>query len=165
MRFILKQKLFAWGNDFHILNEQGKEVYFVDGTGIALVNRLTMKDSSQSEVAFIQQIVFSWGREYEIFRDGVLQARVSQKKLSRAKIVFGVDVPGPDDPQAEGDFYNHEYEFLLGKKVIARVSKQGLDEGYGVEILTEADPAVVLASVVVIDVITHEGSQHGSLYQ
>lgn len=37
---------------------------------------------------------------------------------------FNVDVPGPDDPIAEGDFLHHEYTFSLHGRPIAQVSKQ-----------------------------------------
>ncbi len=31
MRYVMKQKLFCWGEDFCIKNEAGEEVFFVDG--------------------------------------------------------------------------------------------------------------------------------------
>jgi hypothetical protein len=31
MRYVMKQKLFSWGDDFIIKNEQGEEMFFADG--------------------------------------------------------------------------------------------------------------------------------------
>ena len=31
MRYVMKQKLFCWGDDFRIKNEAGDDVFFVDG--------------------------------------------------------------------------------------------------------------------------------------
>ena len=31
MRYLMKQKLFCWGDDFRIKNEAGQDVFFVDG--------------------------------------------------------------------------------------------------------------------------------------
>src|SRR5690242_11375812 len=31
MRYVMKQKLFSWGDDFRIKNQAGEDVFFVDG--------------------------------------------------------------------------------------------------------------------------------------
>ena len=37
------------------------------------------------------------------------------------KCKFDVDVPGPDDPEANGDLFDHEYSFYRRGEVVARV--------------------------------------------
>ena len=40
MRYVMKQKLFSWGDDFLIRNEAGQEVFFVDGRALSLGDKL-----------------------------------------------------------------------------------------------------------------------------
>jgi uncharacterized protein YxjI len=165
MRYVLKPELFAWGDDFDIFDESGKKVYFVDGAGIAVQNRLSFQDMAKKELAFIQQTMFTWGREYTISRAGRVVAKVSQQTLVESRCNFFIDVPGPNDLTAEGDFYNHEYVFQRSGKTAASVSKTGLSEGFGVDVPTGEDPVLLLASAIVIDLVIREGATKGSLYK
>ena len=42
MRYVMKQKLFSWGDDFVIKDENGNEVFFVDGKAFSLRCSLVM---------------------------------------------------------------------------------------------------------------------------
>jgi len=55
LRYVLKQKLFAWGNDFHIRNEAGADVYFVDGKAFSLGDQLSFQDLRGTELAYIRR--------------------------------------------------------------------------------------------------------------
>src|SRR5215208_186121 len=99
MRYVLKQKLLSWGDDFYI------------------------KDLSGRELAFIKQKVMSWGPTYEITRGGQLVAVVKKELFAFFHHRFTVDVPGPDDLEARGDFFDHEYVFTRGDREVAAVSK------------------------------------------
>ena len=70
---------------------------------------------------------------------------------------FTVDVPGPDDLEAEGSFLDHEYTFTRSGTVVATVSKRWFSwaDTYGVEITEGEDDVLILASTVVIDMICH----------
>jgi uncharacterized protein YxjI len=68
-----------------------------------------------------------------------------------------VDVPGPDDLEAHGDFLDHEYVVERGGRVVARVSKKwfALADTYAVDIEEQQDDVLVLAAAVVIDLVSH----------
>ncbi len=70
---------------------------------------------------------------------------------------FSIDVPGPDDPTAKGDFTDHEYAFHRGRDVVALVSKKwfSFSDTYGVDIADGEDDVLILASTVVIDMACH----------
>ena len=70
---------------------------------------------------------------------------------------FTVDVPGPDDLEAKGDFLDHEYVFERGERVVARVSKKWfrLADTYAIDIDEGQDDVLVLAAAVVIDLVSH----------
>jgi uncharacterized protein YxjI len=62
---------------------------------------------------------------------------------------------------AEGDFLGHEFELKRGGRTVARVSKQWLSwtDTYGIDVADGEDVVLILASAVVIDVVTHD--KHG----
>jgi uncharacterized protein YxjI len=99
------------------------------------------------------------GSTYEIWRDGNLAATVSKELFTFLKCRFAVDVPGPDDLEAEGDFLHHEYTFTRGSDAVASVSKQWFNwtDTYGIDVADGADNVLILASVVVIDLCCHDG--------
>ena len=66
-------------------------------------------------------------------------------------------MPGPDDLEAKGNFIDHEYSFERGGRQVARVSKKwfSFSDTYGIEIDDREDDVLVLASAVVIDLVSH----------
>jgi uncharacterized protein YxjI len=157
MRYIMKQKLFCWGDDFCIKDDRERDVFFVDGKAFSIGEQLSFQDMVGNELAFIRQKFFSWGGTYEIYRASQLAAIVKNSLFTYRYCKFTVDVPGPDDLEAEGDFLYHEYRFTRGGRSVATVSKQWFTwtDTYGVEIADGEDDVLILASTVVIDMVCH----------
>ena len=157
MRYVMKEKLFAFGDDFTIQDEHGNDVYFVDGKAFSIGDQLSFQDMKGNELAYIKQKLFAWGKTYETYRSGVLAAVVKKEMFTFFKCRFTVDVPGPDDLEANGDFLDHEYSFSRGGRTVAAVSKKWFSwtDTYGVDVEDGEDPVLVLASAVVVDQACH----------
>ena len=157
MRYMMKEKLFAWGDDFTIQDEQGRDAFFVDGKALSFGDQLSFQDMHGNELAFIKEKVFAWGKTFEIHRSGKLAAVVKKELFALFKCRFTVDVPGPDDLEAHGDFLDHEYEFSRGDQTVAAVSKKWFSwtDTYGVDIADGEDAVLILASAVVVDQACH----------
>lgn len=157
MRYLMKQRLFSWGDDFYIKNEQGQDVFYVDGKVFTLGDKLSFQDMESREVAFIRQKLLAWGPTYEIYRNDELCAVVKKSLFTFLHCRFTVDVPGPDDLEAEGDFLDHEYAFTRGGRAVAAVSKRWFSwtDTYGVDVAEGEDDVLLLASTVVIDMVCH----------
>jgi uncharacterized protein YxjI len=157
MRYVMKQKLFAWGDDFIIKNEEDQDAFFVDGKTFSLGDQLSFQDMQGNELAFIKQKVLSWGPTYEIYAGNLLRAVVKKELFTFFNCRFTVDVPGPDDLEAEGDFTDHEYAFIRSGRTAATVSKQWFtwSDTYGVDVAEGEDAVLILASTVVIDMVCH----------
>jgi uncharacterized protein YxjI len=157
MRYMMKEKLFAWGDDFTIQDEQGRDAFFVDGKALSFGDQLSFQDMHGNELAFIKEKVFAWGKTFEIHRSGKLAAVVKKELFTLFKCRFTVDVPGPDDLEARGDFLDHEYEFSRGEQTVAAVSKKWFSwtDTYGVDIADGEDAVLILASAVVVDQACH----------
>jgi uncharacterized protein YxjI len=157
MRYIMREKLLSWGNDFVIKDESGRDAYFVDGKAFSFGDKLSFQDMQGNELAFIKQKLLSWGKTYEIVRDGRVAAVVKRELFTLFRHRFTVDVPGPDDLEAQGSFTEHEYTFRRDDQVVATVSKRWFSwsDTYGVEVADGEDPVLILASAVVIDQACH----------
>ena len=162
MRYVMKEKMLAFGDDFTIQDETGRDVYFVDGKAFSFGDQLSFQDMRGNELAYIKQKVFAWGKTYEVFRTGTLAAVVKKEMFTLFKCRFTVDVPGPDDLEAHGDFLDHEYEFTRGGRTVAAVSKRWFSwtDTYGVDIVEGEDPVLILASAIVVDQACHPDKKH-----
>jgi uncharacterized protein YxjI len=164
MRYVMKQKLFTWGDDFTIKNAAGEDVFFVDGKVFSIGDKLSFQDMHGNELAFIEQKLLNWGPTYEIHRGGKTVAVVKKKLFTLMHHRFTVDVPGPDDLEATGNFTDHEYTFRRGERTVATVSKKWFSwsDTYGVDIADGEDDILTLASTVVVDMACHpdDGKRH-----
>ena len=162
MRYVMKQKLFCWGDDFTIKTPDGQDVFFVDGKAFSIGKKLSFQDLAGNELVFISQKLLSWGPTYHVYRGPQLAAVVKKSLFTFFHCKFTVDVPGPDDLEAEGNFLDHEYSFSRGGTTVASVSKRWFSwaDTYGVEIESGEDDVLILASTVVIDMACH-GDQRG----
>jgi uncharacterized protein YxjI len=163
MRYVLKQKFWSWGDDFLIKNAAGEDTFFVDGRAFSWGEKLSFQDMHRNELAFIRQKLLSWGPTYEIEVHGRLVAVVKKKLFTLLRCKFTVDVPGPDDLEAQGHFLDHEYTLERHGRKVAEVSKRWFSwtDTYGVDIADGEDDVLILATAVVIDMVCHQESKRG----
>lgn len=157
MRYMMRQRILSWGDDFSIKDADGQEVYYIDGKVFSFGNKLSIKDRNGAELAQINQKLLSLGPQYEIVSGGETVAVVKKHLFTPFRARFSVDVPGPDDLEATGDFLDHEYVFERSGRVVARVSKKwfSLADTYAVDIEEGQDDVLVLAAAAVIDLVSH----------
>ena len=161
MIYVMKQKLFSWGDDFVIKDETGQDRFFVDGKAFSLGNQLSFQDSSGTQLAYISQRLLSWGPTYEISRDGQLLATVHKELFTFFNCTFSIEGEGANHLRGEGNFTDHDYVFTRDEQQVAEVSKQWLTlaDTYGVQIAPGQDDVLILACTVVIDMCCHPDSQ------
>jgi uncharacterized protein YxjI len=153
----MKQKFWSLGDDFVIQDDQGNDRYRVDGRAFSFGDKLSLQDMAGNELAFISQRLLSWGPSYEIHRPGEGSAEVSKEHFTFFHCKFAVDGPGNEDYEASGDFMDHEYEIQGHGGLAAVVTKRWFSwtDSYGIEIEDGADPVLLLATAVVIDLVCH----------
>jgi len=158
MRYVMSQKFFSLADSFSIKDENEKDVYLVKGKIFSFGDKLSFQDTQGNELVYIDQRLLNWGPTYELWRGADLLAVVKRELFSFIHHRFTVDVPGPDDLEAEGDFFDHEYTFTRGDRVVATVSKKWFSwtDTYGIEVAEGEDPVLILASAVVVDMVCHD---------
>lgn len=164
MRYVMSQRLFSLGDDFRIKTEDGRDAFVVDGKLLSIGDKFSLQDLSGNELASIQQKLLSLTPTYQVYRSGQLYATVKKSMFTLFRARFEIDVPGPDDLEAQGDFLDHEYTFNRGGQAVAQVSKRwfSFSDTYGVEVAPGEDDVLMLACAVVIDMVAHDQrDQHG----
>jgi uncharacterized protein YxjI len=158
----IRQRLFSFGDDYTIKDDAGNDRFFVDGRALSIGDKLSFQDMAGNELAFIRQKLLAWGPTYEIYRGGEQAAVVKKALFTLLSCKFSVDVPGPDDLEARGNFLDMEYEFTRGGETVATVSKRwfSLRDTYGVDIAEGEDDVLILASTVVIVLCCHADQKH-----
>src|SRR5690349_8490797 len=141
MRYLMKQKIWSWGNNFVIKNDRDEACFQVHGQVFSFGDKLSFCDMADNELVFIRQKVFSWGPTYELHRPaGEPSAMVSKHLWTFFKDRFTVDVtadgPSPDDLLVQGDFWDLEYQFIRQDRPIASVSKKWFSwaDTFGVDV-------------------------------
>ena len=157
MRYLMRERILSWGDDFTIKDDAGREAFHVDGKVFSFGDKLSFKDRDGNEVALIDQKLLSFGPQYEIVRGGTTVAVVKKQLFTLFRARFTVDVPGPDDLEAKGNFLEHEYVFERDGRDVARISKKwlSLSDSYAIDINEGEDDVVILAAAVVIDLVSH----------
>ena len=159
MRYVMKQKLWALGDDFMIKDEAGRDRFYVDGKAISLRETLSFQDAGGRELAVIRKRLLAWGPTFDIAVGGNTVAVIKQKLFTLFKYRFTVDetaTPQAVDLEVAGDFFDHEYQFTRDGRTVAEVSKRwfGFRDTYGVDVAAGEDDVLILACTVVIDLAT-----------
>lgn len=155
----MRQQLFSWGDDFVIKDEMDQPCFQVDGKVFTIGKQLDFLDLAGQPLAHISQKIFAWGPTFEIYRSGQLFATVKKKLFTFFNCTFDIDLPGPNDLVAKGDFMDMNYEIIRNDGgVVATISKKWFSwtDSYGVEIAPGNDDVLLLACTVVIDMACHE---------
>ena len=163
MRYMMRERILSWGDDFTIRTANGEDVFYVDGKVLSFGDTLIFKDPDGREVARVDQKLLSLGPQYEIVRDGRTVAVVKKHLFTLFRARFTVNVPGPDDLEARGDFLDHEYVFERAGREVARVSKKwfSVSDSYAIDIDAGENDVLILAAAVVIDLVSHPDKTSG----
>jgi uncharacterized protein YxjI len=156
VRYQMREKLLAIGDDSWIEDDSGQRVYKVDGKAARLRDTFVLEDASGNEVAKIKERALHVRDTMSIDLDG--RSATVKKALVGLRARFHVEVDGAEDLKAHGNIVDHEYEIEQDGDTIATVSKKWfrVRDTYGVEVVPSADVPLVLSVVVAIDAMSRD---------
>jgi uncharacterized protein YxjI len=159
--YLIRERFFAFGDDFDVLDEHGAKVLRVDGKVLSVRNKVVIEDVSGAEVATVHRHLIALRPTYEIRIGGEKAAEVRKKLLTPFRDKFTIDVPGPDDLEMKGDLLDHEYVIEQGGEVLAEVSKRWLTvrDTYAVEVSAGVDPLLIIGSVIALDLALERAAE------
>ena len=159
-RYQMRQRMFAIGDDFNIVDEQGQRAFKVDGKALRVRTTLKFEDPNGRELYKIQEKVARVRDSMTIERsDGGTAAKVHNALITPLRDRWTIDIPDGADMKTQGNIVQHEYRIEQDGGTVASVSKKWfrVSDSYGVEIGPGQDDALILAITVVIDMMAHQG--------
>lgn len=157
MRYLMKEKIMALGDDYVIHDETGREAFRVDGKVLTVRDALDLEDPAGNKLARIHKKLVALRTTYEIHREGAPEITISKALFSPLGAKFSVS-SGGDALEARGNLLDHEYVFTRNGRQVAAISKQWFTvrDTYGVDVAEGEDPVLILACAVAIDRMCHD---------
>jgi uncharacterized protein YxjI len=153
IRYQMREKLFAIGDDFWVETEGGERAFKVDGKALRVRDTFILENPSGEELFKIQKKTLHIRDTMEIERDGDTVATIKKALITPLRDRFAIEVEGGGDLSAKGNIVDHEYEIERDGEKVAEISKRWfrVRDTYGIEVVPGQDDALILAAVVCID--------------
>lgn len=160
-RYVMRQRVFALGQDFTINNAAGQPQYKIDGKVRLVKESLKFRDMRGNLLYQLDEKVLRIRESFNILKpDGSLAAKVHNAIVDPLRERFTIEIPGAENMVTMGKVIWAQYDITRGGRQIARISKQfswiGRDQ-YVVDVLAGQDDCLILAVTVVIDMMVSNG--------
>ncbi len=154
MRLLIREHVFSWTDRFSVTDEAGADRYLVEGEIFSFGRKLHVTRPNGNEAARVEQELFRFHPRYSVWMGGEHMADIV-KKFSFFTPHYTVEGPGWD---VEGDFWSHEYTVTKDGHPVVTVSKEWFTWGdcYALDISSDADEILALATVLAIDCIVEQ---------
>jgi uncharacterized protein YxjI len=160
-RYLMRQRIFALGQDFNINNAAGTPVFKIHGKVRLVKEALKFSDMQGNLLYKLDEKVIRIRESFNILKpDGQIAAKVHNAIIDPLRERFTIEIPGGQDMTTMGKVIWAQYDVLRDKKTLAKISKQfswiGRDQ-YVVDVLQGEDDCLILAITVVIDMMVSNG--------
>jgi uncharacterized protein YxjI len=162
MRYLIKQKIFSFGDSFTIKDEEGNDKFVVNGKAISMGKKLKIYDMYDQELIYIEQKLIAWMPEYNIYSNGNQIARV-KKSFTLFKSNFVIE-SSMGNYEINGDFFAHNFNIQKNGIEVAAVDKKlmSFSDTYAVDISNDENHAFILALIIVIDEVLHNNNKNNA---
>jgi uncharacterized protein YxjI len=157
-RFVMRQKLLSFGDDFWVQNEAGEHVFRIDGKALRVRDTLELEDAHGTRLCRIQTRALRIRDTMEIEDDaGASLAVVRKALITPLRQRWKVELSDGGEWSVQGSVADHEYDIEADGRKVAEVSKRWFRarDTYGVQVAPDETPALVLAVTVAVDSMSH----------
>jgi uncharacterized protein YxjI len=160
MKFLIKQKIFSFSDDFTIKDEYETEHFRIKGKVFSFGNKLRMFDMQENELFYIEQKLLRFLPEYTIYEGNEIAATV-KREFTFFRPKFNI-MSKYGSFTIDGNFLGMEFSVYNSGQEVARISKRwfSFSDTYGVDIYSEKDYSFLLCLVIVIDQVIHDGNKN-----
>ena len=158
-RYVMREKMFAIGDDSWIEDENGDRVFRVDGKALRMRKTLKLEDAGGNELCKIQERKLRVRDTMEIEApDGSRMGLIQKAMITPLRERFEVEVPDQPELKVKGNIFDHEYTIKREGGKVAEVSKKWfrMRDTYGIEIEPGQDEVLILAVAVALDAMEHD---------
>jgi uncharacterized protein YxjI len=156
-RYMLREHLVLFRDDFPVEDEDGELAFSVDGRALQLRDTLVLRDPFDNALYRIPPHALHMKESMEIERgDGRTAATIRRARTPGGHDHWTVTIPGRESLLLRGSAADHEYGIEAGEVQVAEVSKRWFRQPhtYGVTIASGSDDALVLTIAMAVDQMT-----------
>ena len=153
MRYRMREKMFAIGDDFWIETEGGERAFKVDGKALRLRDTFILKDAAGEDLFKAQAKKLHIHDTMKIERDGDTVATIKKALITPLRDRFSIELADGTELKAKGNIVDHEYKIERDGDAVAEVSRRWfrIRDTYGIEIAPGQEDALILAITACID--------------
>jgi uncharacterized protein YxjI len=158
IRYRMREKLLAIGDDFWIDTEDDRHAFKANGKAVRIRSTFILEDPSGDELLKIQERKLRIRDTMAIEHDGETVATVKKAVITPLRDRFTIELADGGELTAKGNVVDHEYEIERDGHKVAEVSKRWfrVRETYGIEVAPGEDDALVIATAICIDAMAGE---------
>ncbi|MFD1662776.1 LURP-one-related/scramblase family protein [Streptomyces caeni] len=153
MRFLVRDRLLGFGDDYWIEDQHGNKVFLVDGKAMRLRDTFELKDTQGHVLIDIHRKMFALRDTMVVERGGDPLATIRRKRLSLLRNHYRVSLVDGTELDVSGKILDREFAVEYDGELLAQISRRWLHvrETYGVDIVRDdADPALLIAVAVCV---------------
>ncbi|MEU3463328.1 LURP-one-related family protein [Streptomyces sp. NPDC006733] len=162
MKYLVREKLFAVGDDYWIEDERGDRAFYVDGKVLRIRETLELRDAQGNEVAVIRKKLVSLRDAMEVERGGDVLVTVRKKRLTLLRDVYRAELASGEELEVRGDIVDKEFDIEYEGERLARISRKWfrMRDTYAIDVEREdADAGMLVAIAVCVDRLVDK--EHG----
>ncbi|GAA2316416.1 LURP-one-related family protein [Streptomyces kunmingensis] len=153
MRYEVRERLFAIGEDYWIEDENGHKAFLVDGKAMHVRDTFELKGPDGRVLIDIHEKMFALRDTMVIERGDEQLAKVKRKRLSLLRNHYRVELVDGTELDVSGKILDREFAVEYDGELLAEISRRWLRvrDTYGVNVVREdADPALIIAVAVCV---------------
>ncbi|QHY96912.1 hypothetical protein SSPS47_17540 [Streptomyces sp. S4.7] len=153
MKYLVRDKIFAIGDDYWIEDERGRQAFLVDGKALRLRDTLELKDPQGRVLVTLRQKLLSLRDAMTLERDAESLATIRKKKLSLLRNHYRVTLADGTELDVSGRILDREFAIEYDGELLAHVSRKWfrMRETYAVNVIRDdADPSLLIAVAVCV---------------
>lgn len=169
MRYLVRERLFDFKEDFWVTDERGDRVFYARSKLVSLHHTLVLEDARGHKLASIKHKLLTFLDSMNIEHDGRVVATVHRAVFSPLHHRSIIELHDEGIKlEAVGNIIDKDFEVRYGRHAVARISRKWfrLRDTYGVDVAPGQNDALMIAIAICLDRIHHdeqERSLSGSL--
>ncbi|MFD9377168.1 LURP-one-related/scramblase family protein [Streptomyces sp. NPDC059999] len=153
MKYLVRDKVLAIGDDYWIEDEEGRHAFLVDGKALRMRDTLELKDPDGHILITLREKWFAFRDAMTLERDERRLAVIRRKRFSLLRNHYRVTLAEGTEVDVSGRILDREFKVEYDGELLALISRQWyrIRETYAVDVVREdADAALLIAVAVCV---------------
>ncbi|MFF3860611.1 LURP-one-related/scramblase family protein [Streptomyces sp. NPDC002209] len=153
MKYLVRDKMLAVGDDYWIEDEDGRHAFLVDGKALRFRDTLELKDPDGQILITLREKLLRLRDAMTLERDERRLAVIRRKRLSLLRNHYLVTLVEGTELDVSGRLLDREFKIEYEGELLALISRQWyrIRETYAVDVIREdADAALLIAVAVCV---------------